>query len=270
MRAAWVHSAPHHGYARSMKVGREEIVGMVVAVESWVARDHAAQWKDWIARCDYIAGRVGTIPGVAAVVQREPDPTLSNRSPRLTIRWNRRTVGITGPEAARILFDGEPRIALNGGQSREDSNEGNLVIVSAMMAPGDEKVVAERVRNVLSAAYARKPVPEPAPPAANVAGRWDVEIQFAAGVTTHTLHLQQNGNRLDGIHQGNFLARDISGTIVGDAVTLASVVTERHGDSLSYRFEGTVTGEQIAGTLDLGEYLKATWTGRRPGSARPS
>ena len=51
VRAAWVHSAPHHGYARAMKVGREEIVGMLVAVESWVKRDHAAEWKQWVARC---------------------------------------------------------------------------------------------------------------------------------------------------------------------------------------------------------------------------
>ena len=62
------------------------------------------------------------------------------------------------------------------------------------------------------------------------------------------------------------------GVLAGsEACTLeCALVTERHGDSLSYRFEGTVTGQQIAGTLDLGEYLKARWTGRRPGSARPS
>lgn len=266
VRAAWVHSAPHHGYARSMKVGREEIVGMVVAVESWVARDHATQWKDWIARCDHIAERVSAIPGVTAAVQREPDATLSNRSPRVTIRWDSRKLGVTGPEVAAILYDGEPRIALNGGQSRDGSGDSNISIVSAMMAPGDEKVVADRVRKVLSAAYTPKTMEAPAPPVANLAGRWDVEIQFAASATTHTIHIQQNGDRLEGIHQGTFLTRDISGTIDGDAVTLASVVTERHGDALTYRFQGKVTGDGMAGSLDMGEYLKATWTGRRPGS----
>ena len=73
-----------------------------------------------------------------------------------------------------------------------------------------------------------------------------------------------NGNRLDGLHQGNFLSRDIAGAINGDAVTLASTVTERHGDSLNYRFAGKVTGETMTGTLDMGEYLAATWTARRP------
>src|SRR6185436_2813429 len=82
VRAAWVHSAPHHGYARAMKVGREEIVGMLVAVESWVKRDHAAEWKRWIARAEHIAGELGKVGGVSAAVQREPDEGLSNRSPR--------------------------------------------------------------------------------------------------------------------------------------------------------------------------------------------
>jgi L-seryl-tRNA(Ser) seleniumtransferase len=80
----------------------------------------------------------------------------------------------------------------------------------------------------------------------------------------HSLHLRQQEDRLEGIHQGNFLTRDISGTIAGDTVTLASIVTERHGDALTYRFSGKVSGETMAGTLDLGEYLRATWTARRP------
>jgi L-seryl-tRNA(Ser) seleniumtransferase len=77
--------------------------------------------------------------------------------------------------------------------------------------------------------------------------------------------LRQRGNRLEGLHQGDFLSRDISGTINGDAVSLASVVTERHGDALNYRFRGSVSGDTIAGSLDMGEYLGATWTARRPG-----
>ncbi len=81
----------------------------------------------------------------------------------------------------------------------------------------------------------------------------------------HTLHLQQRDGRLQGLHQGDFLTRDISGTINGDAVSLASVVSEQHGDALTYRFRGTTTGDTIAGSLDLGEYLGATWTARRPG-----
>ena len=116
VQAAWVHSAPHHGYARAMKVGREEMIGMLVAVESWVKRDHAAEWKQWIARCDYIADRVSKIPGVTATVQREPGASLSNRSPRVTIRWDSQQLGHHRRRTSADLLDkGEPRILLGGG-----------------------------------------------------------------------------------------------------------------------------------------------------------
>jgi hypothetical protein len=107
-------------------------------------------------------------------------------------------------------------------------------------------------------------------PTADLSGRWEVDIQYSASGTTHSLHLQQDGNRLQGTHQGNFLSRDISGTIDGDAVSLASTVTERHGDSLNYRFTGTVAGDTMSGSLSLGEYLGATWTARRYVSSPPS
>src|SRR5690606_34452616 len=71
VQAAWIHSAPHHGFARSMKVGREEVVGMVVAIEEWVAGNFETEWAEWVRRCEHIAARVGTIPGVTATVYRE-------------------------------------------------------------------------------------------------------------------------------------------------------------------------------------------------------
>ena len=274
VQAAWVHSAPHHGYSRSMKIGREEMLGMLAAVESWVKRDHAAEWQQWVARCEYIAERLTKIPGVTATVEREPGVSLSNRSPRVAIRWESQKLGITGQGVARILDTTEPRIALGGagggGRGRGRGEAGDqpagdtgISIVSAMMAPGDEKIVAQRVSEVLSARHTLEPTPPSLPPAADLAGRWDVEIKYLASTSVHRLHLQQKDNQLEGTHQGNFLTRDISGTISGDTVSLASVVTERQGDSLNYRFSGTVSGETMSGTLDMGEYLAASWTARR-------
>ena len=105
VRAAWVHSAPHHGYARAMKVGREEIVGMLVAVESWVKRDHDAEWKQWVARADYIAGQLSKIPGVTGRScsanrrgAQQPQPA------RHASAGTRRSWGITGAEAADLLY----------------------------------------------------------------------------------------------------------------------------------------------------------------------
>ena len=270
VQAAWVHSAPHHGYARSMKVGREEMIAMLVAVESWVKRDHGAEWKEWVVRCDHIAEHLSKIPGVTAIVQREPGASLSNRSPRVTIRWDSTSLGITGPGVSDMLDKGDPRIAVGGAgrpaQGEEGYGDTGISIVAAMMSPGDDKIVARRIHQALSATYTLKPSDLPTAPVADLSGRWDVEIRYSASTTTHTLHLHQNGGRVEGIHQGNFLTRDISGIISGDVVSLASIVTERHGDALTYRFSGTVSGETITGSLDLGEYLGATWTARRPAS----
>ena len=265
VKAAWVHSAPHHGYARSMKVGREEIVGMVVAVENWVKRDHAAEWKQWIARCETIAARVTKVPGVSVAIQTEPGVSLSNRSPQIAIRWQSQKLGITGQEVASVLFTTEPRITLNAGRGggTTDAADTGVTVVVSMLGPGDEKIIGDRLHQVLSEPHTLKPPDPLAPPVATIAGRWDIDITYAASATTHTVHLQQDGNRLQGIHQGDFVSRDISGTISGEAVTLSSSVTERHGDALSYRFTGTVSGETMIGTLDMGEYLAATWTARR-------
>ena len=138
-----------------MKVGREEMIGMLVAVERWVARDHAAEWKQWVGRCEHIAGRVAKIAGVTAVVQREPGASLSNRSPRLVLRWDSQTLGITGASVVQMLDAGEPRIAVSGadrrsGQTQDGSGDAGISIVSAMMSAGDEKIVAERIHQVLS------------------------------------------------------------------------------------------------------------------------
>src|SRR5258708_33305099 len=61
LMSAWQASAPHHGPGRDNKVGREETLGMLAAVEMWVKRDHAAEWKTWLSLLDKISERGSTI-----------------------------------------------------------------------------------------------------------------------------------------------------------------------------------------------------------------
>ena len=49
LQGAWINSAPHHAFGRSLKVGKEEIMGMLAAVEMWAKRDHKAEWAQWEA-----------------------------------------------------------------------------------------------------------------------------------------------------------------------------------------------------------------------------
>src|SRR2546427_501829 len=110
VRAAWVHSAPHHGFARSMKVGKEEAMGMLMAVEMWMKRDHDAEWKQWTSWLEQIGRRVSTINGVTTSIVQPIG--LSNRMPSLRVWWDRKRFGIAGETVVRTLFDTDPRVGL--------------------------------------------------------------------------------------------------------------------------------------------------------------
>jgi L-seryl-tRNA(Ser) seleniumtransferase len=259
VQAAWVHSAPHHGFARAMKVGKEEAIGMLMAVEMWTRRDHKAEWSRWVSWLDDIARHVSRIDGVTTSVTETTE--LSNRTPSLTIRWDPRRLGITGAALARHLMDTEPRIATPGGRDRD--GEASISITPYQMSAGDEKIVGERIYATLSNPGKEDAPPPAAPPVADVSGQWDVHIDYVASTSAHTLHLRQVGSRVEGTHQGDFVSRDLSGAIDGNRVQFSSTYTERHGDALSFRFAGTVTGNEMAGTLDMGEYLTGTWRAAR-------
>jgi seryl-tRNA(Sec) selenium transferase len=262
VKAAWVGSAPHHGFARGFKVGKEEAMAMLAAVEAWTKRDYDAEIRTWAAWVDTIAKRIAPIEGVRTTVT--PPEGLSNRMPVLQIRWDKTKLGTTGEAVAKLLFESEPRISLFPARGKLDGNETGLTIGPYMMSPGDEKVVAERLFAVLSKPPRVEEKP-PAAPAADLSGTWDVRIQYAASVSTHRLDLRQRGNDLDGTHQGDFVSRDLRGTIDGDSVRFRS--SWEHGDSVNYTFSGKVSGDEMAGELSLGEYLDARFTAKRHGRA---
>ena len=116
IRAAWVHSAPHHGPGRGMKVGKEEAIGMLTAVELWVKRDHDAEWKQWVAWLDHISRRVTAIAGVTTTVTQPGG--LSNRTPSLRVWWDPERFGVSGETIARTLLESDPRVALVAGRRR--------------------------------------------------------------------------------------------------------------------------------------------------------
>ena len=186
---------------------------------------------------------------------------LSNHTPSLRILWDRDRAGVSGGTVAQMLFDSDPRVALGGVGGDLAPEQTGVSVNPYMLSPGDERVVADRLYAVLSS-QARSPIP-PRPPVADLTGEWTAEIQYAAGRSSHTLHLRQRGNDVTGAHQGDFVTRDLSGTLDGDALRLRSTYSEQHGDALTFTFSGTVTGGQISGALDMGEYLGATWTATR-------
>jgi L-seryl-tRNA(Ser) seleniumtransferase len=254
LQGAWINSAPHHAFGRSLKAGKEEIVGMLAAVEMWVKRDHKAEWAQWEGWLNHIAESVQRVPGVTAKLAQGPEG-LSNRSPDLTVQWGG-SLGITGQEVSRILMETEPRITL------ARANATSVSIVPYQMSAGDERVVADRLYTVLSNPPKTVAAARPNGAAASIAGQWDVKLEFAYGSASHTVLLEQDGEKLLGTHHGEFAAGDLAGTVLGNEVTFqSSLPTE--GTRVSFQFTGKVSEGKMSGTVGLGEYGEAKWTAER-------
>jgi L-seryl-tRNA(Ser) seleniumtransferase len=261
VQAAWLHSAPHHAFGRSLKVGKEEIMGMLAAVEVWVKRDYQAEFKVWESWLADISKKVTSVPGVTTEV-RQPRG-LSNHAPMLDIRWDAAKIGITGREVEKLLYDTEPRIVLGAASGdRQSDRPSSVTIMPYMMQPEDHKVVAQRLHAVLS-----NPPSVPAPAVstsapASIDGQWKLSIQFSSGTAGHDLVFEQKDQQLFGTHRGDITAGDLRGVVQGQEATFAS----RHryeGTTLGYQFTGRVEGDRMSGTVNMGEYGTASWTAER-------
>jgi seryl-tRNA(Sec) selenium transferase len=253
LMSAWQASSPHHGPGRDNKVGREEMIGMMAAVETWKKRDHAAEWKTWLSYLDNISKKVTTIPGVTTSIF---EPTeLSNKSPVLNIMWDPAKLNITGEELAEITARSKPRIAI--GANTKD-NMTSVQITTGQMQPGNDKVVADRIFEILSQKRSPKSTAMAAP-AGVLTGRWEATIEFFSSTAKHTLNIEQDGNWIVGSHKGEFTVRDLVGTIEADKITLQSV--ERgEADRVPFIFSGILKGDSFSGDIFMGEYRTAKFS----------
>lgn len=256
LAAAWQASSPHHGPNRDNKIGREEIMGMLAAVEAWVVRDHAKEWQTWLSRLDHIAQRVSKVKGVETRIEQPSG--LSNHSPSLVISWDPARLHISGEAVAEDFARNKPRIAVGSGDAE---GKASISITPSQMQPGNEQVVAERIYQILTETRS----PQPAQLAAaevDISGHWDLTVEYLSSTSQHQLYLQQDGNWIEGAHQSDFSRQEIVGTVEGDQVKLRSQVRQP-GDNILFLFSGQVSGDSISGSIFLGEYLTAQFTAKR-------
>lgn len=128
---------------RAMKVNKEEIFGMLVALETYLEQDHEKQWQEWIDRSEEIAAVVENVPTVEGETHIHDGP--ANHFPGLKVRWDQSRVKISPTELAEKLRTGKPRIEIGG-------NDEELNIAVVTLKPEQVPIVAERVREVLSEA----------------------------------------------------------------------------------------------------------------------
>ncbi len=261
VKAAWIHSAPHHAFGRPMKAGKEEVMGMLAAVEMWMKRDHDAEWKQWEEWIDTIGKSAARVSGVSFEIL-QPD-SLSNNSPQIRIKWDGEKLGIGGQELEKLLLGGDPRIIVGGasGGRRGGVKNSSITIMPYMMMPGDAKIASERIHALL-ANPPKIERPAAAAPSVTVAGQWDVEIEYILGKAKHKLVFEQQGGALMGSHTGEFLGADLRGTVEGDEVWVRSSHAYE-GTGIGYEFTGKASGDTIVGTVDVGEYGKGKFTARR-------
>lgn len=249
LKAAWINSAPHHAFGRSMKVGKEEIMGMLAAIEMWPKRDHKAEWQMWEDRLTQISKRLADIPAVTTSI-RQPSSDLSNRTPALRVEWTH--AGLSGQDLARQMLNTEPRIVVANPAAK------SINVVAYMLMPGDEKIIADKLHAILSKAHPVPPVAPPQPPAADLSGQWDLHLDFGRGSALHTLVFEQKGGKLVGTHRGEFDQGGLTGAISGSRATFRSTLPTI-GSRVSFEFAATFNEEKLEGTVGLGEYGEATF-----------
>ncbi len=164
IEAALANTSPWEGaVCRAMKVGKEEIMGCLAAVEAWMTMDLNTLNRQWNERVQKIARLVETVQGVTTDIHV---PKEGNRYPTLTVKWDERAWDFSVADCARQLRDGAPRIEVltadnpsgvtavqEGVPSAKTPRERDqLQIVSMTLRPGEELVVGRRLRDILNAA----------------------------------------------------------------------------------------------------------------------
>jgi L-seryl-tRNA(Ser) seleniumtransferase len=140
VQAAWSNASPHQALGRPMKVSKEDIVGVLTAVEHWFEeRDHAAERQQWYDDLEVIAERVRTLHGAGGELI---EPSGVDRVPRLRVFWDRWQYPIEGLALREQVLDGEPRIMLDDNSATENS----IAIARSNYSPARRRRWATRSR----------------------------------------------------------------------------------------------------------------------------
>jgi seryl-tRNA(Sec) selenium transferase len=139
---ALLNNSPHEDtLGRSQKVGKEEIVGMVKALELFLAEDHEALAKEWQDRLEGISRVITKVPGVSTSFFV---PDIANHVPHMRITWDAARISLTPAEASKLLRSSKPSIVIGGGEGRP-----GLSMCSFMLQPGEDKIVAAQLSQLL-------------------------------------------------------------------------------------------------------------------------
>ena len=166
--AALRNSSPYEGsVCRPMKVGKEEVIGLLTAIETWLTIDSTKLYAEWNERVDRIAKLVETVPGVTTEIYIPDD---GNRYPTLRVSWDQTAWGFTVADCVKKLREGDPVIEVLGVDNpslvsavregvekpkpnpKELKEQNHIELVSMTIQPGEEMIVGQRLREILNEA----------------------------------------------------------------------------------------------------------------------
>jgi uncharacterized pyridoxal phosphate-dependent enzyme len=168
IEAAVRNSCPYEGaVCRPMKVGKEEVIGCLTAIETWLNADSKKLYDEWNARVDRIAKLVNTVPGVQTEIYIPDD---GNRYPTLRVSWDQEAWSFGIKDCVQRLREGDPVIevlgidnpslvsAVHEGIEKPKPNpkelkaHNHIELVSMTIQPGEEMIVGDRLRSILNSA----------------------------------------------------------------------------------------------------------------------
>jgi uncharacterized pyridoxal phosphate-dependent enzyme len=164
--AAMRNSCPYEGsVCRPMKVGKEEVIGLLTAIETWLTIDSKKLYAEWNERVDRIAKLVETVPGVKTEIYVPDD---GNRYPTLRVSWDQAAWGFTIADCVKKLRDSDPVIEVLGIDNpslvsavhegvekpkpnpKELKEQNHIELVSMTIQPGEEMIVGQSLREILN------------------------------------------------------------------------------------------------------------------------
>jgi D-glucosaminate-6-phosphate ammonia-lyase len=265
VRAAWANSAPHRAFGRPMKVGKEDVIGLLTALELWFQRDREQAFATWQADLSTIAAKVTEVPGCTA--QMLP-PDDGDEQPQLEINWND-DLGMTPIQLRQQLLDGTPRIMLDD----VSALDGSIVIEPFSLLPGEAEIVGDKILGALLAGSVCEHVGRSSP--AQIAGEWLLDVNMISHVQDIWIELTLDGDCIRGTYSSETVHAKITGQVIGNKVTF-NCEDEYQAALMTFRFTGLVEGENMHGNVQLGsatnhtrgdvsysQYGSVVWNGRR-------
>jgi len=138
--AARLNAPPNAAIGRGMKVNKEEMLGMLMAVEHFVHKDHAHEAREFQSRADAIRQGAAGVPGVTAEIFV---PDVANHVPHVRVTWDKAKLSTKPETIVQAMRDGEPSIVI---RSENDA----LIIGVWMLRAGEDRIVARRLREALT------------------------------------------------------------------------------------------------------------------------